>query len=217
MKNFLFLIASISLCASSALAADTITGKVSETMDSGGYTYAHVVQGKTSIWVAAPQMKLKVGDAASFQNGMVMTHYQSPTLHRHFDQIVFSAGPAGKMAHVGAPTAKKDVSVKTAKAAGPDGRTVAELYSQRVELAGKTASVRGKVVKVNHAIMGRNWIHLQDGTGDAKAGTFDLVVTTDGEAKIGETITASGAVAKDQDFGMGYKYAVLIEKAALTR
>ena len=154
-----------------------------------------------------------------------MKDFESPTLHRKFDSIVFSPGLVGPGAggsatsgktHAGAKGTKKDASAKAEKAAGPDAYTVAEVFAKRAELAGKSVSVRGKVVKVNEA-MDRNWVHLQDGSGDTKAGNFDLLATTSEEAKVGEVLTAHGTVAKDQDFTMGYKYAVMIEKATLTR
>jgi hypothetical protein len=219
MKQTVFLAAIAFLCASGAQAA-AISGKVAETMDSSGYTYVRVAQGDSSTWVAVPVTTIKVGDAVSFQSGNVMKDFESPTLHRKFDSIVFSPGLVGPGAqprtHAGSKGSKKDATAKTEKASGPDAYTVSEVYAKRSELAGKTVSVRGKVVKVNEA-MDRNWVHLQDGSGDAKTADFDLLATTSENAKVGEILTARGTVAKDQDFTMGYKYAVMIEKAALKR
>ena len=231
MKGKIFLTAL--LCAVSARAQD-ISGKVAETMNAGGYTYARVVKGDASTWVAVPQMKLKTGDSVNFQGGMVMNKFDSKTLHRTFDKIIFSGGPASgaaaspgaapaasaptaaaSNAHGGTPKGKKDAAIRIEKA--PGGLSVAEVYAQRAELSGKSVTVRGRVTKVNHAIMNRNWIHLQDGTGDSKKGDFDLLVTTDQDAKVGETVTAKGTAAKDQDFGMGYKYSVLLEKTEFSR
>jgi hypothetical protein len=63
--------------------------------------------------------------------------------------------------------------------------------------------------------MGRNWIHIQDGTGAAADGTHDLLVTTDAVAKIGDVITVTGTVAVDKDFTAGYAYAVMLEGAKI--
>lgn len=220
MERF-FIVAALSLlCASGARGQDVIAGKVAETMDSGGYTYIRVEQGQDSKWVAVTQRPVKVGDKVSFAGGMAMKDFKSETLKRTFKTIVFSDGPAGKKPgapHAGAPKVAKDVSVKTAKADGPDALTVAEVFALRAELSGKTASVRGKVVKVSLEIMGRNWVHLQDGSGDAKAGTHDLLVTTAETPKVGDTVTARGTVVKDHDFGAGYRYAALLEKGAFKR
>ena len=97
----------------------------------------------------------------------------------------------------------------------PGGTTVADVWANRKSLAGKTVTVRGKVIKFNGGIMGRNWIHIQDGTGDAAEGTHDLLVTTDASAKVGDVVTATGTVAVDKDFTAGYAYAVLIEGATI--
>jgi hypothetical protein len=97
------------------------------------------------------------------------------------------------------------------------GLSVADLWAKRTSLAGKSVVVRGKVVKFLAGIMGRNWIHLQDGTGTAKDGTNDVTVTTDADAKPGDVITATGTLAVDKDFGAGYKYGAIVEGATLAR
>ena len=82
------------------------------------------------------------------------------------------------------------------------------------ELNGKTVVVRGKIMKVSPRIMGRNWIHLQDGTGNPDKNTHDLVVTTTEEPQSDwDVITMEGVVAANKDFGSGYKYAVIVENA----
>jgi hypothetical protein len=75
--------------------------------------------------------------------------------------------------------------------------------------------VRGKVVKYNPGIMGKNWIHLRDGSGAAADGTNDVLVTTAHQAKLGDVLTVKGVVRTDKDFGSGYSYKVLIEEATL--
>ena len=94
--------------------------------------------------------------------------------------------------------------------------TVAAIYKDKATLAGKTISVQGKVVKVNGGIMGRNWVHVQDGTGDAKKDNNNLVVTSKQIAKVGDQVTISGVVAINRDFGSGYSYPLLIEEASIT-
>jgi hypothetical protein len=103
-----------------------------------------------------------------------------------------------------------------AAAADAKAQTVAALYQNKAALAGKTISVQGKVMKVNNGIMGRNWLHLQDGTGDAKAHTNDLVVTSMQTANVGDQVSISGVVAVNKDFGAGYAYSLLIEEASIT-
>ena len=97
----------------------------------------------------------------------------------------------------------------------PGGTTVADVWANRKALAGKTVTVRGKVVKLNAQIMGRNWLHIQDGTGKADAGTNDLTVTTDAMVKKGDVVTITGTVGVDKDFTAGYQYAVIVEGAKI--
>ena len=63
--------------------------------------------------------------------------------------------------------------------------------------------------------MKKNWIHLQDGT--ENAGKFDLTVTSDGKAVVGDIITVEGKLAINKDFGYGYSYEVLVEDAVITK
>jgi hypothetical protein len=104
-----------------------------------------------------------------------------------------------------------------ALAEDPVAKTVAEVHQEKAALAGKQIVLHGKVVKANNGIMERNWIHLRDGTGDAKDGTNDITVTSAETAELGDEITATGTLAVDQDFGYGYKYPLIVEKATIAK
>jgi predicted small lipoprotein YifL len=94
------------------------------------------------------------------------------------------------------------------------GKTIAEVYADKDQLAGKTVVVRGKVVKTHPIVMGKNWLHLRDGTGTEK--TNDLTVTTSGALpSVGETVVVTGTVAVNKNFGLGYQYDVLVEDATV--
>jgi hypothetical protein len=93
--------------------------------------------------------------------------------------------------------------------------TVADVWKNRASLAGKTVTVRGKIVKYNGGILGVNWMHVQDGSGTAGDGSNDLTITSEDDSKLGETIEATGTLAIDRDLGSGYRYAAIIEKARL--
>jgi len=95
-------------------------------------------------------------------------------------------------------------------------KTVAATYKDKATLAGKKITVEGKVVKVNNGIMGRNFVHVQDGTGDAKASTNNLVVTSAQTAAVGDKVSISGLVVLNRDFGSGYSYPLIIEEATVT-
>ena len=105
--------------------------------------------------------------------------------------------------------------VKVPKAEGANAKTVAELYAQRAALKGKEVTVQAKVVKVTPGVMGRNWLHVRDGSGSKTAKTNDLTVTSEGSAKVGDVVTVTGLVSVDKDFGAGYAYPVIIESAKL--
>jgi len=206
-----------------APAGQSFTGSVLETMDSGGYTYVQVDTGAEKIWGAAPKFTVAVGDRVTVPAAMPMKDYHSKTLERTFDVVYFAgailpegAAPAASEAPSGHPGGP----IASAAAASMDfsgipkadgGRTVGELLSSMADYSGKEVVVRGKVVKFNSGIMGKNWLHVQDGTGEP--GLNDLTVTTDAAAKVGDMVLVRGNAATDKDFGYGYKYAFIVEDA----
>jgi len=70
-----------------------LSGKVVETMDAGGYTYVCLEKDGKKTWVAAPAMKVVVGDELQMLPGQEMPNFTSSTLNRTFDSIIFSGGP----------------------------------------------------------------------------------------------------------------------------
>ena len=207
-----------------------VAGTVVETMDASTYTYVRVKTDTGDLWAASSTFKVAVGDRLVIPLEMPMENFHSATLNRDFPVIYFTTrirregepAPAAPVAPAmmsghgpeGMPAAAAPQVTEPIQPA-PGGTTVADVWANRKSLAGKTVTVRGKVVKFNGGIMGRNWIHIQDGTGDAAAGTHDLLVTSDAAAKVGDVITATGTVAVDKDFTAGYAYAVLIEGATI--
>jgi hypothetical protein len=209
------------------------SGKVMETMDAAGYTYVRLEKDGRQTWVAVPQMKVAKGATMSFQPGQTMTNFESKSLNRTFDAIVFSAGPAGPAGtslppgHPGVPAgaagpsgskaqvARKDKTIKVEKASGENAYTIAQVFAKRSSLNGKQITVRGQVVKISKGIMGRNWVHLQDGTGDQAKGTHDLVVTCMEVPEVGDVVTATGPLRKDRDFGAGYLFKAILEDGKL--
>ena len=98
-----------------------------------------------------------------------------------------------------------------------DAKTVAEVVGGKAALKGKPVLVRAQVVKVTTGVMGKNWVHLQDGSGSAADGSNDILVTTLDKAVVGDIVNAKGTVRTDVNLGSGYAYAVLIEDAALRK
>lgn len=87
--------------------------------------------------------------------------------------------------------------------------SIGELFTNRDSYNGKVVIVSGEVTKINKAIMGRNWVHLKDGTGGP--GTDDLLITTQENVTTGNVVTFSGMVVLKKDFGSGYYYELLLE------
>lgn len=199
--------------------AARLEGTVVETMDAGGYTYAKLDSGTSAVWVAGPETKLSVGMKIGATSGTLMTGFHSSTLARTFDEIYFItefpiSGAAPANPHSGSAATKPAAAIteKIEPAAG--GQTIAQVFANVSSLAGKPVVVRGKVVKVNNQILDHNWLHIQDGTG--AAGTNDLTVTTAATVSLGDVVVVRGTLATNKDFGAGYKYAVLIEDAAVS-
>jgi len=97
-----------------------------------------------------------------------------------------------------------------------DTVSVADLYAKKQELSGKVVVVEGNVVKVSDGIMGKSWVHIQDGTGGKE--TNDVVFTSATQsATVGDHIIAKGTVSIDKDFGYGYFYSVIVENAVFSK
>lgn len=210
-----------------------INGKVVETMNAASYTYVLVDTGAAKVWAAAPQFAVKTGDTVTVAEAMPMANYQSKTLNRTFDVVYFSGSvsvngarvappagaadlPAGHGAmpggHGAMPGAMKGTAVDLSNIKrAPNGQTVAEIHANKAKLAGKPIALRGRVVKYNAQIMGKNWLHVRDGSGTE--GTNDLTITTAATAKVGDLVLVTGTLAADRNFGSGYKYALIVEDA----
>ncbi len=202
----------------------SVKGEVLEVESVESYTYLHLSTPNGEYWAAVTKAPVQKGAMVEIENVMVMNNFESKSLKRTFPTILFGTlvNPAVKSATgaqvMGTPTlAKMTVTsdMRVPKASGKNARTVAEIVTNSAELKDQTVLVRGKVVKYNPEIMGKNWVHLRDGTGSALDNSNDLLVTTTNEAKIGDVVTAKGVVRTDKDFGSGYSYHVMIEEATL--
>lgn len=196
-------------------------GKVLEAKTYKNYTYLRVKVGKSELWVAGPQVAAKKGDTVLLAPGMVMTNFWSDAYQRSFDRIYFL--PSIEVAGAKKPEAAAAAAPQAAPASLPTGpvaraeggKTVEEVFLEKTELKGKEVVVRARVLKTASAILGKNWLHLADGTGGP--GSNDLVVTTQAEAAPGDVVLVKGKVTLDRDFGSGYRYDVILEDAAVTR
>jgi hypothetical protein len=210
-----------------------LAGKVVEAMNAATYTYVLIDTGTKKVWAAAPQFNVKVGDTVSVAGGMPMSNYQSRALNRTFDVVYFSGNVTVNGATVASPgsggagapqaaagnlppghptTSRGPGSVDlTGIKRAENGQTVEEIIKGKAKFAGKRIAVRARVVKYNSGILGKNWLHVRDGSGGE--GTNDLTVTTNGTAKVGDLVLVTGVLSVDRDFGGGYKYSVIVEDA----
>ena len=90
---------------------------------------------------------------------------------------------------------------------------IADLVADPKKYSGKTIQISGQCTKVNPNIMGRNWMHLKDGSKD----DYDLVITSSVLIPEGHTVTMVGKVVLNKDFGSGYKYAILLEEGEVVK
>jgi hypothetical protein len=213
-----------------------LSGKVLERIDAAPYCYLRLQTVRGEVWAAVPEAKIEKGTEVTIANPMLMNNFESKTLNRTFAEVYFgTVAPAGGAAPATAPAmpaagmppmggapmgtpASAPVEVgKIEKATGADAQTVADAWTKKASLKGKSVTIRGKVVKYNAGVMGKNWLHIQDGTGEASKGTHDITVTTQDPAAKGDVVTIKGTLHLDKDFGSGYTYAVIIEEAKVVK
>lgn len=211
----------------SQISTGRFVGNVVETMNAGNYTYVALERGGEKVWAAGPQTTVAIGDEIAIGLQMRMDNFHSDSLDRTFPALYFvgelhptgehtaSGGhgqPAGAGSPGGAAARPNDDSVDKPEG----GYRVAEVWDRRNDLADREVILRGRVVKYNAGILDRNWLHIQDGSGDPELGNHDVTITTDQTASIGDLVTVKGVVSLDKDFGSGYRYAVLVEGAEVT-
>lgn len=198
--------------------------KVVEFTNAAGYTYILGSENGKEYWIATRETPVEKGEVLYFTEAMEMKNFKSKSLNKTFDKILFvnevSSSPSA------AGRSKKDVLssahtvIKSGTNAGvsveplPGGMTVKEIYEKLKELNGKKIKIKGIVTRYNPNIMGRNWIHIQDGT--SFNNHADITVTSKNETRKGETIIVEGVLATDKDFGAGYRYDAIIENATIT-
>jgi hypothetical protein len=225
MAVLLMLLAAMGYAAPAAPpAGGSVKGEVLEVKDVDAYTYLRLKTRDGEVWAAVSKAPVARGSEVTIENVTVMNQFTSKTLGKTFDRILFgtlggSASGSTSVAamHASMPQSPPITDVKVPKAAGPDARTVAEIVTAKTNLNGKTVVVRGKVVKYTPGVLGKNWVHLRDGTGSASDSSNDVVVTTHDEARIGDIVLVTGVVRTDVDLGSGYIYAVMVDEAKLKK
>jgi hypothetical protein len=204
----------------------TLVGTVLEVKDVDQYTYLRLRTKDGEVWAAVPTAPVKVGADVTIAGPQTMSGFHSKSLNRTFDRIVFgtlgsrdgqAASPDIAAMHAAAGKAQAVPAVKVEKAKGPNAQTVAGIVTGAASLKDKPVTVRGQVVKFTADVMGKNWLHLRDGTGSGADGSNDVLVVTGNTANVGDVVLVSGMVRTDRDLGSGYTYKVLVEDAKVTK
>jgi hypothetical protein len=73
----------------SAIPADVTLGKVLETMNAAGYTYARLDVCGVETWIAAPETGVDVDTIAAYSEGLEMKDFHSEALNRTFASVWF--------------------------------------------------------------------------------------------------------------------------------
>lgn len=194
---------------------------VEEVIQTTSYTYLKFQKGEKVSWGAIPKREdIEVGSTYYYEGAMEMKNFQSKELNKTFESVYFlesiSNEPypeAGSMIEKTKGSPKiGDMEVGNIEPI-EGGITIGELYKNKKEYAGKEVKIHGLVVKYTSSVMGKNWVHIQDGTkyGDK----LDITITTSDVVDNGDIVTFEGTVFLDKDFGYGYKYDVIIEDAKL--
>ena len=186
---------------------------VQEVVNVTEYTYLRVKEGDKEYWMAAPKAEIKVGEVITYNKAMEMKNFESKELKKKFDSIFFVDNLDAKLGAGAMNSPQKPVitqqNVSVEKAA--NGITIAQLFSNPNNYSNQVVRIKGKVVKLNSGIMGKNWVHIQDGT--KNGADFDLTVTTLDMVEKDAVVTFTGKIMLNKDFGYGYSYKVMMEDA----
>ncbi len=193
--------------------------KVAEVLNTEKYSYLRVSENEEEYWIAITKRKIKVGSTCYYRGGLMKKNFQSKEFNRVFetvylvgefreegDEVAGGSGGGG-----GIPPETEALAPPKNVQRAPGAIKISDLVANLSKYKDKTVKVTGKCVKLNPMIMGRNWLHIQDGSGK----NIDLTVTTTENIALGSMVTLEGVLAVDKDFGAGYRYEYILEGAVL--
>ncbi len=193
---------------------------VEEVLHAEKYTYLNVSENEELFWIAIPRTEVQVGDTYYYKNGLMKKHFYSQEFKREFETIYLVSRYWKEPSDAGGSALDEALSNAQGGAASIDlgditpaegAIKISEIVGNKEKYEDKSVLITGKCVKVNLMIMGRNWVHIKDGSMD----DFDFVVTTSENITVGTTISLEGTVTLNKDFGAGYKYDIIMEEARL--
>lgn len=190
---------------------------VEEALNTEKYTYLRVSENGESFWIAIPKTAVEIGATYYYKGGLLKKNFPSKEYNRVFETLYLVSGiskqPVGSAVDQAFSQKQSTEAVAPPKDVKPAAGAVkiADIIGNLSKYDGKVVKVTGKCVKINPMIMGRNWVHIQDGS----ANNFDLTVTTTENVSLGDIVTLEGTIAINKDFGAGYKYNVIMEGATV--
>lgn len=194
---------------------------VKDFMHASRYTYLNVIEDDQDFWIAIPYTEVSKGETYYYEGGILMYDFESKEHNRVFETLYLVSGVsktpdldhslAGNLPHTSEPQVKSIVKIEPVSG----GTKISELFADPSLFSEKTVIVKGQCVKVNRNIMGKNWIHLQDGSKGSGNNYLDLTVATMEEVNVGDIVVFEGKIATDKDFGAGYRYDLIMEEATL--
>ncbi len=201
---------------------DVHTVKALETIDASRYVYIRVQEGEETFWVATIKQPIEIGNMYHYHGGLLKTNYRSKEHNKVFDKIylvsnLISADHASNMPPAmtsGQASGTATGQAHTVTKVDVKGSVkIKDLVANPQKYEGKVVQVSGKCVKLNANIMGRNWMHLQDGSKDS----YDFVVTSEQMIPEGGVVTLAGTISLKKDFGAGYFYELIMENASIVK
>ncbi len=195
---------------------------VEDFLHASRYTYLEVTEDAHTFWIAIPRTEVTKGEIYYYRGGVKMHNFHSKEHDRVFETLYLVSGvstsPNVMDGGHGMPHQSKDErpNIELKDIEPIEGAiSLDELFSDPEQYAGREISVTGQCVKVNRNIMGKNWIHLQDGSKDEKDQHFDLTVVTKEDVLVGAVVSFTGMIATNKDFGSGYRYDLIMEDAEI--
>lgn len=172
--------------------------------DGAGGQWLQVQEARWTFWARVPDVGAEAGDHVLLGKGAARHDVPGPGGARLPEVL--------DIAHVAVVDAETAAAVLRAEAPA-DAVPVGTLWAERRARDGARLRVHGSIVKASPGILGTNYYHLQDGSGDAAAGTHDILVQSDHRFAVGQRVTVEATLVADADLGMGYRYDVMLKAA----
>lgn len=226
---------------SNALAGATrgpLRVQVREVRQAGTYTALQIGDAETQAPLLAPALLVEVGamvevsdyvlrrgfsldGVGTFDAVLIATRVVGPGVRHQLHLVRAGAEltdlPPGHppSPQQGVPLAETLTPTADRIAAIPEGLpTIAELRANREELAWREVAVRGLVTGRTLRALGRNWLQIEDGSGEQIR--LPLLVSTQAAPPLGELVRAQGMLHIHEDVGAGVVHPVLLAEATVT-